>query len=254
MPRWSVISFWSPLDLKGKPRQGFRNLGQWLAGPHTRQIKPAPAAIARGFTYDEFRNRGGPGSILRPTTRPTSVRDCRPQPALATDITELPNIPTKPGAYALVHSVLLYRSPDQPRQTATVMFSDPSHHHAGSTVWYRGRGGDGQFIGAFSSPRLSHVRSRSIPVLPGGHRGEVHRIPHAALVLFVQVAIAHLPFLPFVSYVLTLHSYFKIPCIAFYVGIPFTVTSKQTNRQTNKQTNVLKRVVKTSRLAILVLY
>ena len=135
MPRWSVISFWSPLDL------GFRNLGQWLAGPHTRQIKPAPAAIARGFTYDEFRNRGGPGSILRPTTRPTSVRDCRPQPALATDITELPNIPTKPGAYALVHSVLLYRSPDQPRQTATVMFSDPSHHHAGSTVWYRGRGG-----------------------------------------------------------------------------------------------------------------
>ena len=115
-------------------------------------------------------------------------------------------------------------------------------------------GGDGQFIGAFSSPRLSHVRSRSIPVLPGGHRGETHRIPHAALVLFVQVAIAHLPFLPLVSYVLTLHSYFKIPCIAFYVGIPFTVTSKQTNRQTNKQTNILKRVVKTSRLAILVLY
>ena len=71
-------------------------------------------------------------------------------------------------------------------------------------------GGDGQFIGAFSSPRLSHVRSRSIPVLPGGHRGEVHRIPHAALVLFVQVAVAHLPFLPLASYVLTLHSYVKI--------------------------------------------
>ena len=78
-------------------------------------------------------------------------------------------------------------------------------------------GGDGQFIGAFSSPRLSHVRSRSIPVLPGGYRGEVHRIPHAALVLFVQVAVAHLPFLPLVSYVLTLHSYFIIPCIAFYI-------------------------------------
>ena len=174
MPRWSVISFWSPLDLKGKPRQGFRNLGQWLAGPHTRQIKPAPAAIARGLTYDEFRNRGGPGSILRPTTRPTSVRDCRPQPALATDITELPNIPTKPGAYALVHSVLLYRSPDQPRQTATVMFSDPSHHHAGSTVWYRGRGGG---WAVHWSVFLPTPVARAEPLYPCTPRGASGRSP-----------------------------------------------------------------------------
>ena len=110
---------------------------------------------------------------MRPTTRPTSVRDCLPQPAQAINITKLHNIPTKPGGYALVHSVLLDRSPDQHRQTATVRFLDPSHHLAGSTVWYRGRGGGWAVHWSVFLP-TSVARAELLhPCTPRGALGEV---------------------------------------------------------------------------------
>ena len=90
------------------------------------------------------------------------------------------------------------------------MFSDPSHHHAGSTVWYRGRGGGWAVHWSVFLPTSVARAELQYPCTPRGALGESHLEPHAALVLFVQVAVAHLPFLPLVSYVLTLHSYFLI--------------------------------------------
>ena len=58
--------------------------GKSHLGPHAALVRYfilVAFGPKKSFTYDEFRNRGGPGSILRPTPRPTSVRDCLPQPA-----------------------------------------------------------------------------------------------------------------------------------------------------------------------------
>ena len=70
------------------------------------------------------------------------------------------------------------------------MFSDPSHHHAGSTVWYRGRGGGWAVHWSVFLPTSVARAELQYPCTPRGALGESHLEPHAALVrYFILVAV-----------------------------------------------------------------
>ena len=140
------------------------------------------------------------------------------------------------------------------------MFSDLSHHHAGSTVWYRGRGGGmGSSLERFP-PHACRTCGAALSLYsPGGIGAKSTEYPmprwsfsfrsplrtcrsYPWLVTFsLCIVISKFP---------VLHFTLEFRCLS-RVRKEKKKPDKQTNRQTNKQTNILKRAMKTSRLAIL---